>query len=166
MFAEVNSLVFLLIFLINMVLCILICSKYGVSCCSRSSGFDTAKKLFLCGLAAIILTVLAIDLWYIALLLLAVAAKYLLDRCVSKGVKCVIAVGMAIWMVLIAAAGIQLMCNENAEEDDSDEAAVEDVAEEGNAYMTVGEIERGEKYNGKQPFGTGSWIYQRERLDI
>ena len=68
MFSEVNSLLFLLIFLAYGAVCLIVCQRFAapLKCCCRES----LQKLFLCGLIALVLTVVTIYLWYVAVLLL------------------------------------------------------------------------------------------------
>ncbi len=135
MFSEVNSLVFLLIFLAYAAACLMICCRVSVPLCTRAAGWESLQRLLLCGLAALLLTVATIYLWYVAILLLVVAAKYLCDRCPSKRGKVLIMVSIALFMTLVAAAGIPFMLSQCEEDEDEDDAVLEDVTENGMAYI-------------------------------
>ena len=137
MFSEVNSLVFLLIFLAYGAACLIICCRISAPCCTGAAGWEPLQRLFLCGLVALMLTVATIYLWYVAILLLVVAAKYLCDRCPSKRGKCLIMVSIALMMALVAAAGIPLMLSQCEEDEDEDDAVLEDVTENGMASLLV-----------------------------
>lgn len=132
MFSEVNCLLFLLIFLVYGVVCLIIYHRISAPCSTGSMGWESLQKLLLCALAALMLTVATIYLWYVAVLLLVVAAKYLCDRCPSTGGKCAVMAGVVLLIVLVTAAGLPLMLSQNAE-DEEDDAVVEEVTENGMA---------------------------------
>lgn len=134
MFSEVNSLVFLLIFLSCMAGCLMVYHRVAAPCPDRDMGWEIIQKLLLCGLLALLLTVLVIYLWYLAVIALLLAAKYLCDRCMSKKIKCVLLAGTLILSLLIATAGIQLMVSRNAEDCEDEDAVLEDVIENGTAW--------------------------------
>lgn len=136
MFSEVNSLLFLLIFLVCMALCLMVYHRI-VLCPGNESWPEGIKKLFLCGLAALLLTVAAIYLWYLVVLLMAVAVKYLWCRCASARIKWIITAGIIAFTVLVAVAGIQLMVSRNADEEE--DAVIEEMTENGMASVPLGE---------------------------
>lgn len=135
MFSDVNSLVFLLIFLGFLIMCLMVYHRVSVPCAADQAGWETVQKLLMCGLTALLLTVAAIYLWYLTVLLLLVAAKFLYDQCISRKAKWLIITGMLAFAVLVAAAGIQMMICQNEEEDD-DDAVLEDMTENGAALIT------------------------------
>lgn len=130
MFSDVNSLIFLLIFLSFLAVCLMVYHRISVPCTGNEAGWEILKKLLLCGLAALLLTVAAIFLWYLTVLILLAAAKYLWDRCVSRKTKWILMTVLVTLAVLVAVAGIQLMISRNAD-DDGDDAVLEDVVENG-----------------------------------
>ena len=93
MFSGVNNLVFLLIFLVYVNLCMAVCHKTARSCPDKGTGWEALWKGFLYSLAALILTVLTIYLWYIAVLLLLLLIRYISGQCISKGTKCLLIAG-------------------------------------------------------------------------
>lgn len=137
MFSGVNGLVFLLIFLACMALCLMICRRVSVPCPGKETGWELVQELFLCGLTALLLTVAVICLWYLAVLLLLAAARYLYCRCPAKRTRQIIVAGTAVLTALVIVAGIQLMMSRNAEEED--DAVVEDVLENGMALLSTEE---------------------------
>ena len=137
MFSGVNGLVFLLIFLACMALCLMICRRVSVPCPGEGKGWELVQELFLCGLTALLLTVAVICLWYLAVLLLLAAARYLYCRCPAKRTRQIIVAGTAVLTALVIVAGIQLMMSRNAEEED--DAVVEDVLENGMALLSTEE---------------------------
>lgn len=139
MFSGVNSLVFLLIFLACMALCLMICRRVSVPCPGNETGWDLVQELFLCGLTALLLTVAVICLWYLAVLLLLAAARYLYCRCPAKRTRQIIVAGTAVLTALVVLAGVQLMMSRNAEEEE-DDAVVEDVLENGMALLSTEEL--------------------------
>ena len=134
MFSDVNSLIFLLIFLSFMAVCLMVYHRVSVPCPCSEAGGEMLKKLLLCGLVALFLTVAAIYLWYLAVLLLLAAAKYLWDKTVSGKVKWIVMTVLVTLAVLITVAGIQLMICRNSDDDDGDDAVLEDVVENGVAW--------------------------------
>lgn len=136
MFSEVNSLLFLLIFLAYGAVCLIVCQRFAapLKCCCRES----LQKLFLCGLIALVLTVVTIYLWYVAVLLLVMAARHLCDKCPSNAGKCAVMAGIVLLIVLVTAAGLPFMLSRHAD-DEEDDAVVEEVTENGVAEYRLGE---------------------------
>lgn len=127
MFSEVNSLVFLLIFLVYVNLCMAVCRRMASGCPDKDTAWEALWKGFLYSLAALILTVLTIYLWYIAILLLVLAITYISRQCLSKGTKCILIAGIIAFIVLIAAAGIQLRMSMDADDDEEEDARIEEL---------------------------------------
>lgn len=137
MFSDVNSLVFLLIFLGFLALCLMVYHRVSIPCAGDQAGWEIVQKLLMCGLTALLLTVAAIYLWYLTVLLILVAAKFLYDQCISRKLKWVIVTGMLIFATLVAVAGIQLMICESEEDDEDDDAVIEDMIENGSALIQI-----------------------------
>ncbi len=138
MFSGVNGLVFLLLFLACMALCLMICRRVSVPCPGDGKGWELVQELFLCGLTALLLTVAVICLWYLAVLLLLAAARYLYCRCPAKRTRQIIVAGTAVLTALVIVAGVQLMMSRN--EEDEEDAVVEDVLENGMALLSTEEL--------------------------
>ncbi len=170
MFSEVNCLVFLSIFLVYGILCMSIYRRAAAYCVRQSEGWEILKRTFLCGITALLLTVITIYLWFAVILFMVIATKYLRDRCESTATKFIITVGMVGLMTLVAVAGIQLMqAQEAEEEEEEDDAVLEDMIENGMAFMIIAEelqIE-GERTDGERSaFGTCSGLYPGTRLGV
>ncbi len=138
MFSEVNCLVFLSIFFVYAVLCMSIYRRIATYCVRRSEGWEILKRTFLCGIIALLLTVITIYLWFVAILFMVIATKYLRDRCESRTMKFIITAGMVGLMALVTVAGIQLMQAQEEEEDD-DDAVLEDMIENSMAFVIIAE---------------------------
>lgn len=131
MFSEVNSLLFLLIFLICGALCLVLYQRLAAPC--AGCRWESLQKILLCGLAALMLTVITIYLWYVVVLLLVVAARYLCDRCPSNSGKCAVMAGIVLLIVLVTAAGLPFMLCRHADDED-DDAVLQEVTENGVAF--------------------------------
>ena len=134
MFSDVNSLVFLLIFLGFLALCLMVYHRVSIPCAGDQAGWEIVQKLLMCGLTALLLTVY---LWYLTVLLILVAAKFLYDQCISRKLKWIIVTGMLMFAALVAVAGIQLMICESEEDDEDDGAVIEDMIENGSALVQI-----------------------------
>lgn len=124
MFSGVNNLVFLLIFLIYLNLCMAVCHRSAHACSDKGTGWEVLWKGFLYSLAALVLTVLTIYLWYIAVIILLLLIRYISARCMPKGTKYILIAGIIAFMVLVIIAGVQFrlsMC-----EDDDEDARAEE----------------------------------------
>lgn len=118
MFSEVNSLIFLLIFLIYFLICVAVCRrKAGLYDC-RDAGLALVKGLLFCGVAAMLLTVITIYIWFLVLILMAIVIKYVCGLAIQKSKKTAVIVLLLVWMALVGAAGLQLMWNMQSEEED------------------------------------------------
>ena len=116
MFAEVNCLIFLLIFLVYFLICIAVCRrKAGLYAC-QAAGLLLAKYLLFCGVAAMLLTVVTIYLWFLVLILMAIVIKYVWELSIQKGRKITIIVVLVLWMLLVGTAGLQLLFSMESEE--------------------------------------------------
>lgn len=131
MFSEVNCLLFLLIFLVYLAVCLIVYRRLAAPC--AVCRWESLQKLLLCGLAALMLTVITIYLWYVAVLLLVVAARYLCDRCPSQSGKCAVMAGIVLLIILVTAAGLPFMLCRHADDED-DDAVLEEVTENGVAF--------------------------------
>lgn len=125
MFSGVNNLVFLLIFLVYVNLCMAVCHRSARFCPDKGTIWEALWKGFLYSLAALILTVLTIYLWYLAVPVLLLAIVYISRQCMPKGTKCILIAGIAAFMVLVIIAGIQFRIS-LCEDDDDDDARVEE----------------------------------------
>lgn len=117
-FSEVNSLIFLLIFLIYFLICVAVCRKKAGLYDCRDAGLALVKGLLFCGVAAMLLTVITIYIWFLVLILMAIVIKYVCGLAIQKSKKTAVIILLLVWMVLVGAAGLQLMWNMQSEEED------------------------------------------------
>lgn len=141
MFSEINSLVFLLIFLVYAIIGTVICQRVMTPFCAVRDSREILKKIFLCGLGALMLTVITICLWYAVIIALLILIKYLYGRCTSKGTRRVMIAGFAAFMALVAAAGIQLMLNRCAEGEE--DALQEEMIENESVFFMAKDWKKG-----------------------
>lgn len=128
MFAEVNSLIFLLIFLVYVLLCANICHRrFGLYDCQNICQV-LVKWILFCIVTAMLLTVVTIYLWFMVLVLTVLAIKYIWGLMISKNRKITVTIILLLWMALVGTAGLQLKCSmDNEEEDDNDALEVEET---------------------------------------
>ena len=165
MFSEVNSLIFLLIFLVYFLISVAVCRrKTGLYDC-RDAGLALVKGLLFCMVTAMLLTVITIYLWFLVLLLTAIVIKYVWGLSLTKSKKIMITVLLALWMALVGTAGLQLMWNMECEEEDDD--ALESQEQE-ESIMLNGDRrkERKNNYGEKRKAGTGSGIDKGTGMDV
>ncbi len=120
-FLEVNIWILLSIFLVYVVGCTIAAHRILGFCYAGCGNRSTLWKILLCIVAALILTVLTIYLWFLVVFLLMVVTRQLCRKYTSDRIKILITTGMTILMILIAVAGLQVMLR--SEEDDEEEEA-------------------------------------------
>ncbi len=122
-FLEVNRLILLAIFLVYVVGCLILCQRmFGL--CSSGCGMGTfVWRILFCGIAALILMVLTVYLWFGVVLFLMIVTRQLCRRYHSDMMRILVTTVMTILMILVAVAGLQMMlCTEDDEDDDDSDA--------------------------------------------
>lgn len=141
MFAQVNSLLFLLIFLVYVWICAAFFQRRMSRNRQEEGWLPSVKCLCFCFVAAMLLTVLTIYLWFLVLILTAVVLKYVCGFCMPKGKKAAVIAVLVLWMLVVGTAGFQLMQSTGDEEED-DASDFQDVQETEDSIMLNGAVIR------------------------
>lgn len=122
-FLEVNSLILLAIFLVYAVGCLVVCQRMFGLCGSGCKVGAFVWKILFCGIAALVLMVLTVYLWFGVVLFLMILTRQLCKRYHSDMMRILVTTAMTILMILVAVAGLQMMLCTEDDEDDKDSDA-------------------------------------------
>lgn len=142
MFAQINILLFLLIFLVYVWVCAALFQRRMNQNGQEENGLLSVKCLLFCTVVAMLLTVLTIYLWFLVLILTAVVLKYVWGFCMPRGKKAVVVAILVLWMAVVGAAGFQLMQNMDSDEEEDDASDFQDFEETEDSIMMNGAVVR------------------------
>lgn len=142
MFAQINILLFLLIFLVYVWVCAALFQRRMNQNGQEDNGLLSVKCLLFCTVVAMLLTVLTIYLWFLVLILTAVVLKYVWGFCMPRGKKAVVVAILVLWMAVVGAAGFQLMQNMDSDEEEDDASDFQDFEETEDSIMMNGAVVR------------------------
>ncbi len=122
-FLEVNSLILLAIFLVYAVGCLVACQRMFGLCGSGCGIGAFVWRILFCGIAALVLMVLTVYLWFGVVLFLMILTRQLCKKYHSDMMRILVTTAMTILMILVAVAGLQMMlCTEDDEDDEDSDA--------------------------------------------